>query len=293
MPEENVRDRRRRRPRPRVLPEHRATPVTTCRCCTRTGRCTPATRRASVLTRALRAPTDAAARHRPRGVGADDRGDRAEGARTARPDPLRRLRGRRGAPRPAARDAAAVGRAGRPRDGPRRRSSPRRGPTASPPIPTRSTRTTARRRSGSATSGSSGTGASAVRQPRRPVSAARRSVRASTSSSVFCEPRLPSRKPRDEPPAPPEPGAHQRRAASGSARRAPPRRPACPIRPTTTRRARRRTPRNAAAMESARYRPSLAPMRIPSRAKTAPFSGCISANTGQSSAHCASTTGRM
>ena len=37
------------------------------------------------------------------------------------------------------------------------------------------------------------------------------------------------------------------------------------------------------------YGPSPAPIRIPSRAKTAPFSGCMSAKIGQSSAHCART----
>ena len=37
------------------------------------------------------------------------------------------------------------------------------------------------------------------------------------------------------------------------------------------------------------YGPSLAPIRIPSSANTAPFSGCMSAKIGHSSAHCAST----
>ena len=47
--------------------------------------------------------------------------------------------------------------------------------------------------------------------------------------------------------------------------------------------------RNAATIDPAMYGPSLAPIRIPSSAKTAPLSGCISAKIGQSSAHCSST----
>ena len=47
----------------------------------------------------------------------------------------------------------------------------------------------------------------------------------------------------------------------------------------------------AASIDHIRYDVSLAPMRIPSSAKTAPASGCISTNIGHSFAACASTAG--
>ncbi len=45
----------------------------------------------------------------------------------------------------------------------------------------------------------------------------------------------------------------------------------------------------AASIDHMRYAVSLAPMRMPSSAKTAPPSGCMSAKSGHSFAACAST----
>ena len=46
---------------------------------------------------------------------------------------------------------------------------------------------------------------------------------------------------------------------------------------------------NAATIDPARNGPSLAPMRMPSSANTAPFSGCMSAKIGHRSAVSSST----
>ena len=66
---------------------------------------------------ALRPRPDPAARHRPRGLGGDDRRRPSAASRPPRADPLRRLRGRSRPPRAAPRHAAALGRPRRPRDG--------------------------------------------------------------------------------------------------------------------------------------------------------------------------------
>ena len=49
--------------------------------------------------------------------------------------------------------------------------------------------------------------------------------------------------------------------------------------------------RKATTIDPAMNGPSLAPIRIPSSAKTAPLNGCMSAKIGQRSAHWASTSG--
>ena len=85
-----------------------ATPRTTSRFLARTARCTPAMQPACGSPASTSCPPPAA-RDRPRGLGADDRRDRAARAGAAGADPLRRLRRRPGAPRPAAREACRVG----------------------------------------------------------------------------------------------------------------------------------------------------------------------------------------
>ena len=109
--------RRRRRARTAVLPEHRPREPPRLDAARRRhalrGRLDGRPHRA----RALRPAPDPAARHRSRGLGGDDRGDRAPRAGPARADPLRRLRGRSRPHRAAPHDAAALGRPRRPRDG--------------------------------------------------------------------------------------------------------------------------------------------------------------------------------
>ena len=97
----------------------------------------------------VRAAADAAARGRPRGLGAHDRRARAARARAPGADPLRRLRGRRAAPRGAAPPPATSGPNASARARPRRSSRPRPQPTSAPTAPP----TSRRCRSGSPTPG--------------------------------------------------------------------------------------------------------------------------------------------
>ncbi len=77
-------------------------------------------------------------------------------------------------------------------------------------------------------------------------------------------------------------------AARGSGGRSAAQTPRSPSRPRA-RREHGAQARNAITMEPARNGPSPAPIRIPSSANTAPFSGCISAKSGQRSAVSSST----
>ena len=116
-------------------------------------------------TRTVRPPAHAAARHRPRGVGADDRGDRATRPCAARAHALRRLRRRPASTSPGCARRCSPGASASATGWTRRRSSRPPARTASPPTPSTPSRTTPRRRTGSASSGWSGTGASAAKRP--------------------------------------------------------------------------------------------------------------------------------
>ena len=102
-----------------------------------------------------------------------------------------------------------------------------------------------------------------------------------TSARSSARPCAALRPARDEPARGRRSARHQREPDDDQRRRAPPRRRRCPSRRRAPARATPRRRRRRATIDQARYGPSLAPIRIPSSAKTAPFSGCIRANRNQ------------
>ena len=96
------------------------------------------------------------------------------------------------------------------------------------------------------------------------------------------------RPPRDEPAAAAEPRRHQHEPHGDQDHERRPHAANPPVARERGEQTRAQTT-NAITIETARYGPSPAPIRIPSNANTAPFSGCMSAKSGQRSAVSSST----